>query len=239
MALTVRQFVFQCYRLINASNPTVPLHGDDMSLAITVLNQLLDFYASTGLMITIAKTVSIPLSIGQQNVVVGPASYVPTPDITLGRLANFDSAWLLLNGVTYPMIEESRDRFLAAWKFDPLAGLPRFCIVYPDDEVTTIRIYPAPIQFFEFNLRGKFQLANLTANDDFSGLPAYYTRFFLLAVARDLSLYKGRAAAWTDRLEQAYIEAKDIMEGASEVNTSIVGERESLLNGNWRVMAGI
>ena len=239
MALTVRQFVTQSYRLISASNPTIPLHGDDLELGILVLNQLLNAYASTGLMLTIATTVSIPLAIGQQTIVTGPATVIPTPDITLGRLANYDSAWLLLNGVTYPLIEQNRDQFLAAWKYDPLQGLPRFCIVYPDIDVVNIRIYPAPSQFFEFNLRGKFQLTNVTSNDTLAGLPDYYTRYLLLALARDLSLYKGRAAAWTPRLEETYVEAKDIMEASSEVNLSIVGERESLLNGSWRVMAGI
>lgn len=236
---TVRQFVFQMYRLISASNPTTPLHGDDQLLAIDVLNQLMDSYSATGLMTPIAQTATINLSIGQQEVVVGPPTFLPVPDITLGRLANYDSAWLLLDGVTYPLIEQNRDEFLAAWKFDPLSGLPRFCIVYPDTEVVRIRIYPSPSQVFQFNLRGKFQLTDLTSNDTLDGLPGYYYRFFLLAVARDVCLYKGRSEAWTDKLEGRYEEAKDIMEAASEVNTSIVGERESLLNGSWRVRAGI
>lgn len=236
---TVKQFIYQSYRLINASNPTQPLHGDDESLALTVLNQLLQYYASTGLMLTIAKTASIPLTVGQENVVVGPATFVPTPDIPLGRLAQFDSAWLLLDGVTYPLIDKSRDEFLASFKYDPLEGLPRFVILYPDTEVVNIRIYPAPSQFFEFNLRGKFQLTDLVSTDNLDELPSYYTRFFLLAVAKDVSLFKGRAEAWTERLELAYREAKDVMEGASEVNLSITGDRASLLNGAWRVRSGI
>jgi hypothetical protein len=179
------------------------------------------------------------LAINQQYVVCGPATVVPTPDITIGRLANYDSAWLLLDGVTYPFIEQNRDAFYAAWKYDPLQGLPRFAIVEPETEVVNIRIYPAPSQVFEFVLRGKFQLTNLTSNSDLSSLPDYYTRFFLLAVARDISLYKGRAAAWTEMLEQTYREAKDVMEASSEVNLSIVGDRESLLNGSWRVRSGI
>ena len=236
---TVRQFVFQSYRLINASNPTIPLHGDDQELMISILNQLMQYYAATGLMMTIATTVSVNLTNNQQEVVIGPATFLPTPDITLGRLANYDSAWLLLDGVTYPLIEQNRDEFLAAFKYDPLAGLPRFCVVYQDVEVTRIRIYPAPSQFFQFNLRGKFQQTDLTVNDTLDGLPGYYYRYFLLAVARDTAMYKSRMAAWIPELEERYKEAKDIMEAASEVNLSIVGERESLLNGSWRVRAGI
>lgn len=236
---TVRQFVTQSYRLISASNPTVPLHGDDLELGILVLNQLMKYYSATGLMLTIATTVNVALAVGQQEVVIGPPSFLPLPDIPIGRMANYESAWLLLDGVTYPLIEQNRDEFLAAWKFDPLMGLPRFAIVYQETEVSRIRIYPSPSQFFQFFLRGKFQKTDLNSNDNLNELPGYYERFFLLAVARDLSLYKGRTAAWTPRLEEAYAEAKDVMESASEVNLSIVGERESLLNGAWRIKAGV
>ncbi len=239
MALTVRQFCFQSYRLINASNPTVPLHGDDQELMLTILNQLMDFYGSTGLMLTIAQTASVPLSIGQYDVVVGPSTFVPTPDIPLGRLANLDSAWLLLDGVTYPLITESRDNYLASWKYEPLQGLPRFVLSFPDTEVVRLRLYPRPSQFFQFFLRGKFESAALTSNSDLSGLPLYYIRYFLLAVAKDTALFKSRADAWTDKLEMQYREAKDVMESASEVNLAIDGDRASLLNGAWRVRAGI
>lgn len=236
---TVLQFVRQSYRLISASNPTVSLHGDDEQLMITVLNQLLDSYASTGLLLTIAKETNIPLTIGQEIVTCGPVTFVPTPNITLGRLANLESSWLLLDGVTYPLINQSRDEFLASFKYDPLQGLPRFIIVYPDTEIVNLRLYPAPSQFFQFYLRAKFQLTDLTANSTLDGLPGYYIRFFLLAVAKDTAMYKGRADAWTDKLEAMLMAAQDKMEAASEVNLSITGDRASLLNANWRVRSGI
>ena len=236
---TAREFCNQSYRLINASNPTIPLHGDDEKLMLIILNQLLQSYASSGLMLTIAKTVNIPLIIGQTDIVVGPPTFIPLPDIPLGRLANIESAWLLLSGVTYPLIDLNRNEYLAAFKYEPLQGLPRFVILFPNTQTVNIRLYPAPSQFFEFYLRGKFQLPTITSNDDMSSLPMYYMRYFLFAVAKDTALFKGRADAWTDKLEAQYREAKDNMEGASEVNLSITGERASLLNGAWRVKAGI
>ncbi len=60
-----------------------------------------------------------------------------------------------------------------------------------------------------------------------------------LAVAKDIAMYKGRSDAWTDKLEMMLREAQDKMEAASEVNLSITGDRASLLNGAWRVRAGI
>lgn len=239
MAQTVRQFVNQMYRLINPSNPTQPLHGDDQSQAILVLNELLDSYASTGLMLTIAKEVNVPIAINQQYVVVGPPTALPLPDITLGRLANYEDAWLLLDGVTYPLINKSRDEFLASFKYDPLAGLPRFTIIYPDTDVVRIRLFPAPSQPYTFYLRAKFQLTALTSNSDMSSLPGYYSRYLKFALAKDMALYMGRADAWTDKLEQTYREAKDIMEASSEVNLTITGDRASLLNGAYRVRAGV
>jgi len=237
--LTVRDFITQSYRLISASSPTVPLHGSDLSLGLQVLNQLLQSYASTGLMLTIAKEFSLPLSVGQKDVICGSASYVPTPDVPIGRLANLENAWLLLNGVTYPLIIESRSEFLAAWKFDPLKSLPRFVMVFPETQVTRLRLYPAPSQFFELNLRGKFQLDGLTANDDMGNVPLYYHRYLMFALARDVAMYKGRMEAWTAPLESMYQAAKDEMVSSSEVNLAITGERDSLLNGSWAVRAGV
>jgi len=313
MALTVREFCFQMYRLISASNPTVPLHGDDEKLAIRVLNQILQSYASSGLMLTIAKTVTVPINLGIKEIYFTPRDYptsttlteivtlsngspifnvvngalyfagdmvsgigIPAGTVILsvfgnvitisnnatttgpsnltfihdltdptvayikeGRLANLDSAWLLLSGVTYPLIDKSRDEFLAAWKYEPLQGLPRFIVTYPETEIVRAQLYPAPSQFYDFYVRAKFQLDRLTANDDLSSVPEYYHLYFMYAVAKYVSKFKGRGSAWTPDLEAEYRELKDNMEGASEVNLSIAGDQQSLLNGAWRVRAGI
>jgi hypothetical protein len=312
--LTVREFVRQSYRLIDASNPTIPMHGDDLSLGIRVLNQLLQGYASTGLMITIAKTVSVGVSLGVKEVLFTDPNYLgpttaQTETVTLvtaspifmvadgliysvgdrvtgngisdltsiiditgnqitlssnatingnstltfyheifdptvayirqGRLANLNSAWLLLNGVTYPLINESRNEFLAAWKYDPLQSLPRFIVVFPETDIVRARLYPAPSQFYTFFCRGKFQLQELTSNDDMSLVPQYYHRYCMFALARDVAMYKGRAEAWTEKLEMLYKQALDDMVASSEVNLAITGERDSLLNGAYAVKAGV
>lgn len=314
MSSTVREFVFQMYSLITASSPTVPLQGSDESLAIRVLNQILSSYASSGLLLPIAKTVSVDISLPVKQIMfvspdfVGPvttqtetvtlavASHtitvangalysvgdgvsgggiplltkiativgnvitmtmnatltgpsiltfsheIPHPDtayIREGRLANMDSAWLQLSGVTYPLIDKSRDEFLAAWKYEPLQGLPRFIITFPDTEWVTAQLYPAPSQFFTFFCRGKFQKLPLTSNDTLVGLPAYQELFLLYAVAKYVCKFKGRGSAWTDDLEADYRELKGQIEAASEVNLSIAGDEQSLLNGAWRTRAGI
>lgn len=236
---TVREFVRQSYRLINPSNPTQPLHGDDQELAINVLNQLLQSYAANGLMLTIAKTTSCPIAIGQQYVICGPATYSPTPDITEGRLANLNNAWILLDNVDYPLIQISRDEFLASFRYEPLKGLPRFIMVFPETDIVRLQIYPAPSQVYELFIRAKFQLDALTANDTMDSLPQYYQRYLLFATAKDVAMYKGRAEAWTPKLEEMLMQATDIMVSASEVNLEITGDRASLLNGAYRVRAGI
>ncbi len=236
---TVREFVRQAYQLISASTPTVPLHGDDLSVGITVLNQLLQSYANGGLLITIAKQTSVVVNIGQQEVVCGPPNVLDPPDIDLGRLANLGSAWLEKEGVTYPLIDESRNQFFAAYKYDPLQSLPRYVIVNPDTDVVRIRLYPAPSQTYNFNIRGKFQLPDLTANDDMSLVPQYYNRYLFYALARDLADYKGRGDAWSEKLEMRYREAYDNMVSSSEVNLSVTGDKGSMLNGAWVLRSGV
>lgn len=237
--ITVRQFVDDAYQLISASSPTVPLQGSDLSKGIQILNRLLKSFSATGLMTPIAVTTSVTLTIGQQEVVTGSSTYTPTPDITLGRLSNIEECWLLLSGVTYPLVQVAREEFNSAWKYDPLQGLPRFVIAFPQTEITTLRIYPAPSQVFEFFVRGKFQLGELTSNDDMSLIPEYMQLYLTYALARQLAPFKGRANAWTAALETLYKELRDDISNASEVNVAIVGERDSLLNGAWRVRAGV
>lgn len=313
MAYTFRDFAFQMYRLISASNPTTALRGDDERLCLQVLNQLMQAYAGNGQMLTIAKTLSCDINNGINTIKFTDPTYSTTttqteivtltlnsPDFTVvdgtiyavgdsvigtgipadsfiesiatnvitlnanatisglskltfiqeivdpgvvyikqGRLANLDNAWLVLSGVTYPLIDKSRDDFLAAWKYEPLKGLPRFAIVFPDTEVVSIQLYPAPSQFFQFFVRGKFQLPVYDKDSDMSNLPQYFIRYLLFACARDVCVYKGRADAWTEKLEQFYEEAYDVMVSTSEMNLSIVGDEQSLLNGAWRVRAGI
>lgn len=314
MASTVRQFVFQMYRLITASTPVMPLHGDDEELAIRVLNQILMNYASSGLLLTIAKTETVDINLGVKEIwftssdYVGPVTTqqetcalavaspsfmvadgtiysvgdgvsgggiplgskiltivgnlvtmtmnatisgasvltfsheIPTPEIAYikqGRLANLDNAWLQLRGETYPLIQENRDEFLAAWKYEPLQGLPRFIITFPETNLVRAQLYPAPSQFFTFYCRGKFQKLPLTSNDTLEGFPEYQELFLLYAVAKYVAKFKGRSGAWTDDLEADYRELKAQMEAASEVNLSIAGDEQSLLNGAWRVRAGI
>lgn len=313
MASTVREFIFQMYRLISASTPVMPLQGDDEKLAIRVLNQILNSYASSGLMLTIARTVSVDINLPIKDIYFTnrdfPTTTTQTEMVTLvsaspefsvvngglysvgdevtgngipastsilsifgnvitldqdatisgssvltfthdntdpnivyikeGRLANLDSAWLELNGVTYPLIDKSRDEFLAAWKYEPLQGLPRFIITFPETTYVRAQLYPAPSQFFTFFARGKFQKTPLTSNDDLEGLPEYFELFLLYAVAKYVSKFKARGTAWTPDLEADYRELKDNMESASEINLSIAGDEQSLLNGAWRVRAGI
>jgi hypothetical protein len=239
MAESVKDFLDGAYQLISSSSPTQPLYGNDFIVGLRILNRLLSAYSSSSLLLTISTQVSTSIIAGTTEVTFANATYTPTPTFNIGRLSNLENAWIELDGVTYPLIDESRNVFFDAYKYDPLAGLPQYVIVQNNLNQTTVRIYPQPSQTFEIFFFGKFELAALQSGSDLSQLPDYYSRFFHLAVARDLCVYKGRASAWTPFLEQLYQEAKDDMESVSSVNLDIENDQEVLLNGAWRVRAGI
>lgn len=227
------------YQLVSASSPTVPLHGNDFTEALYLLNELLESYASDGLLLTIAKTITVPMPANQNLIVCGPADYVPTPQITAGRLANINNAWLLLNGMTYPLEPLSKDVFLASYKYAPLESLPRFVIYYPETEVTTLQVYPGPSQFYEFNVRGKFQLTEIQPNDELLQIPKYYQKFLRYALAKQIAYAKGRSKAWTKDLQMELDDEEKRMDSASDVNLSIYADTASMLNGAYRVRAGV
>jgi hypothetical protein len=237
---SVRLFINDAYQLISASTPTVPLHGDDLSKGIQFMNELLQDYSATGQMLTVSQQVDFTVGINQGYITFGDLSFVPTPDVTAaGQLVNLESAWLTLNGVTYPLIYEQRNDFFNAYKYDPLQGLPRYVIFFPETNVTKLRIFPAPSQVYSLSVYGKFRMSPFSSNFDMSSLPFYYLRYLKLAVARDVSYYKGRSEAWTPKLEAMYDEAYKNMVAATSVNLDININNESWLNGAWRVRAGI
>jgi hypothetical protein len=242
-AQTVLQFVTQSYQLVTASTPTVGLMGNDFNMGLILLNQLVTSYSGTGQMLTIAKEVFTTIQIGQQFVTFADPAFIAIPPMTInvpeGRLANVENIWLLLDGVTYPMWDESRNSFFSSYKYEPLQGLPRFGIIVNNIDYTTMQIYPAPSQPFELHIFGKFELSILGPNDNMSGFPSYYLRYLQFALAREIAVYKGRNTAWTPLLQSMYQEAYDDMVAVTPVNLNIESDYESLLNGSWRVRAGV
>lgn len=237
---SVREFVTDSYQIISANTPTVPLHGNDLSKGIALLNRLLNQYSANGLMLTIAKQVDVIINTGQGLITFGPSDFVPLPDVTTeGRLANLENAWITLEHVTYPLIDVSRNKFFASYKYNTLAGLPRYIIVYPETNITTVQVFPAPSQQYLLSIYGKYQLPNVTSNSDMSSLPTYYQLYLQFALAKYLAAYKGRMNAWTADLEANYLSLKADMEAATSQNLDINTNNESWLNGKWRVISGV
>lgn len=237
---SVREFVNDSYQIVSASSPTVPLHGNDLEKGIQILNRLIAEYSASGLLLTVAKQVDFTIGIGQGEITFGPPDFVPTPDVTSeGRLANLENAWVTLEHVTYPLIDESQNEFFSSYKYATLRGLPRYVIVKPETNITRLQVFPAPSQTYNLSVFGKFQLSPLTANDDMSSLPTYMQLFLQVALAKLLAVYKGRIEAWTPKLEELYRELKAEIEATSNQNLDINVNNESWLNGAWRVRSGI
>jgi len=236
---SVRGFLLDANALINPANPTVPLQGNVQSKALQFCNELISSFSATGLMLTIAKQIDFTMAINQQFVTFADANYPGVADIKQGRLANLQNAWLTLDGVTYPLVDETRNVFFDSYKYDPQQGLPRFCIITNETNLTRMRVYPSPSQVYNLSVYGKFEIENLDINGDMSGLPLYYVRYLRLATAKDLAFYLGRTEAWTDRLEAELLKAEQDMQASSAVNLAISADHDSYLNGSWRVRAGI
>lgn len=236
---TVNDFVQDSYQLVSANSPTVPLQGDDLPKAVNILNRLVKSYSSSSLLLTIAQKITFTVAIGQQFVTFGDPTYVPTPNITVGRLSNLERAWLELDGVDYPLIDESRGVFFGSYKFFPQLGLPRFVIITNDLNLTTMQLYPAPSQVYRLFVYGKFELPLFVMGGTMAALPLYYQRYLQFALARELAYYKGRSSAWDAKLEAMYQEARDEMESVSAMDLVIDSANESYLNGSWRLRAGV
>jgi hypothetical protein len=249
---TVNDFIQDSYQLITANSPTVPLQGNDLQKGIQFLNELIQSYGSDSLPLTIAKKIELTVQINQLFVTFADSGFVPPaawtgdshygtspPSYTEGRLTNLERAWLNLDGVDYPLIDEDRGVFFGSYKYFPQLGLPRFAIITNDLDYTTMQIYPGPSQQYTLFVYGKFSLPLITSGSTLDTLPLYYKRYLKTALARELAFYKGRSSAWTEQLENRYQELRDQMENVSTMDLVIDSANESYLNGSWRLRAGI
>ena len=249
---TVNDFIQDSYQLISASSPTVPLQGNDMSKGIQFLNELIQDYSSSSLLLTIAQKIELTVQINQLFVTFADTGFVPPaswtgnpyygttlPSYSGGRLTNLERAWLTLDGVDYPLIDEDRGVFFGSYKYFPQLGLPRFAIITNDLDYTTMQLYPGPSQQYQIFIYGKFSLPLVTEGGTLDTLPLYYKRYLKFALARDLAFYKGRSKAWDQKLEGMYQEARDNMESVTTADLVIDSANESYLNGSWRLRAGV
>jgi hypothetical protein len=248
----VNDFVQDAYQLISASSPTVPLQGNDLQKGIQFFNELISFYSTSSLLLPIAQKIQLTAQINQLFLtfaspgwvppanIVGNPQYGPTlPSYSGGRLTNLERAWLELDGVDYPLIDEDRGVFFGSYKYFPQLGLPRFTIITNDLDYTTMQLYPGPSQQYNVFIYGKFEIQPVVSGGTLNQLPLYSRKFFKIAVARELAFYKGRSAAWNEKLEAMYQEARDDMESVSTIDLVIDSANESYLNGSWRLRAGI
>lgn len=236
MIQLVKAFVTDSYQLISASSPTVPLHGSDVDKGVQFLNELLNYYSSTGLLLPIPVRPSVFIPAGQQFITAGLGSSF---DIQDGRFAEVQGVFLTRDNVDYPLAEFNRYEFDSSYKFSPLQALPLYWIIRQQIDSTQIQLYPKPDTGYDVTINAKQQFPELLETSDMSIVPMYYVRFLKYALARELAFYKGRSEAWTPMLDRMYVESKLKIEGAGEFNLNIESISNVQLNGARRVQAGI
>jgi hypothetical protein len=235
MTQTVREFVRDSYKIVSANSPTAPLQGSDELQAIRFLNELLQYYSGSGQLITVSNEVIFNIITGQSQITFAQTGAT----VNQGRLANTSDVWLVLQGVTYSLIEVDENEFFSSYKYAPLLGLPIYFVIQPLVNSTNMILYPGPSQGYEMHVYGKFEKTELTATDTMVAWPLYSIRFLKLALARELAIYKSRIEAWSDKHEKFYLLAKEEMESNSQFNLEVVSPNENQLNGAYRVRAGI
>lgn len=232
---TVREFVRDAYKIVSSNSPTAPLQGSDENYGIQFLNELMQYYSGAGLLLTVSEEIIFNILPGQSSVIFAQSG----GDINVGRLSAPSDVWLVLQNVTYPLIQVPEDSFFSSYKYQPLLGLPIYYVTQAMENATKMIFYPGPSQGYEVHVYGKFEKIALTSNSDMSAYPLYYIRFLKLALARELAIYKSRIEAWSERHEKFYIEAKKEMEANSQTNLAVISPNENQLNGAYRVRAGI
>jgi len=235
---TVSQFLRKSMRMISANGPSVALRGEDYLTSLEILNDLLASYGISGLFNPISQEVTVTANTGQEDYIFADELNFPDADYTGGRLVATQNAWILFEGVRYPLTDITRNRFNNSALYEIQQGLPLNYIIYDQDDHTVLRLWPAPQQEYILIVDGKIQPSFVNSNMLLSGIPDYMILFLKYALAKECALGLNRESAWSAKLEDRFLDLERQMINKSPRNVDI-GRRRNMLNGATLVASGL
>lgn len=237
MSETVSQFLRKTMRMISANGPSVALRGEDYLTALEILNDLMSSYGISGQFNPISMEVTVPAHTGQQDYIFADEVNFPDADYTGGRLVATQNAWILFEGVRYPLTDITRNRFNNAALYEIQVGLPLNYIIYDQNDYTVLRLWPAPQQEYILIVDGKIQPEFIHSNTEMT-IPDYMTLFLKYATAKECAFGLNRESAWSAKMEERFLDLERQMINKSPRNVDI-GRRRNMLNGATLVASGL
>jgi len=220
----INDLLIYSLELCNVQNPEQRLNKDKEGRALRTLNSIILQLQSKGIYIPYFKNLEFTLLAGKNEYRV---SRETGADVDADKIISIDYANLDYVGRNWPFKILTDAQYYDRWKYTELKTTPHYVLLLNNPNSSDLLFYATPDIDYSFSCRGKFVLPKVELNSLLTDFPDYYVRFFVYAVARELSdIYSGK---WTDKHESEYQRVfKDVLRSNDEKSLDI--KTSSVLN---------
>lgn len=186
--VTRNDIINGAFQLIGEYSPGETISGDDISVAVDFLNEIVRELAADGLHLWQRELISFTPTIGQEVYTIGPASENPdvvaTKPLTVhdafirDTTQNFDTSLVKLSRNEYMLLASKKQ-----------TGRPNQFYYQPLNNTGKLYLFPAPdATSYDIYLDVHTAMDTFDSASDEQDFPTEWTRFLKYALARDLGL---------------------------------------------------
>lgn len=197
MIFTASDIIVKAFYLIGEYSPDEQPTGAEMNEALDYLNELLDSFSSTGLMIPFTDEFTFNTQQGQADYTFGPDA---GNDFQMQQFRQIMDVYLQYYGVNYPLVEISHDQANQIVRYPAAQSRPTQLFMQKHNTYNKITLYYTPDLSYPIVMRVKYDLQNLTLNTPITSLPRYYRRFLRYILGKELSSVF-ETGTWDDKKE--------------------------------------
>lgn len=197
---TTNDIIMRSYYLMGELSPDELPTASQISEGLYYLNDLLDFFSSSGIFIPFVTELKFNLVANQDKYTI--SNNVPA-DVVADQIVEIDYCNVIRDNISYPVRLISRSELFNNTRLVNIKTRPGLVILNRQELFSEIQFYPTPVFPYECNLRIKSYLDSLELLDVLNEIPRFYYRFLRYALARELSSVFP-SSSWTPKLEKEY-----------------------------------
>lgn len=228
MATTAFDIIVKAFYLINEYSPEEMPSAAEIEEGLYYLNELLDSFSATGIMIPFTEDYSFNTEPSKAVYTFGLDTRFA--DNITPQFRQIMDAYITTSDINYPIIQISHEQAKQLVRYPNATSRPTQLFFQQHNNYSSIELYNTPDQVYSIVLRAKFDLLNVELTRPMEDLPKYYHRVLRYALAKELSSVF-ETNTWDDKKEGVLSQMLSDLKPANDLDVSL--ELSTAINSNY------
>jgi hypothetical protein len=233
MAIYVNDLILNALKTVRLYTEFQPVQPKYVTDSLNLLNELISTLNQDDVSIPYQSNLTFFLEGGKSNYRIAPTGIVDVIHQPFSAVNYIDLYW---NQIQYPIAIINDLNELNIFKNTNIQAIPSSARVHQviaedtNNRATDIIFTNPPDIDYECRIRGKALLVKAELETDITGLPEYYSRFFRLWIAREITQYYP-TNGWTPELSQELMLAENFIRSSADLDLwvrtdNLLGKRD-------------